>query len=298
MVSVCRGRSAPAAPTAAALLLPLIALAVVSTGSEVAGNRQGNGLRELYGDVLRRAPGSAAQLQTVLEQQPYVSVVLVMRNDDYGGNLLHRFERAIADLAEAALRHGLHYELVVVEWNPPPARPRLREAVRWPALLLDVRVITVPENLHAQAACRGWEYEAKNLGVSLARGKFVLASNCDIILADALISFLAAQTLRQDSFYRANRHDCVELVPPYLSAREVCLFLCVYHIMYIYIYYINIICTRALALSLSHTHTHVTVRRSPSAVRTMCVCVCVCARARTHARACMSACVHTHTHMP
>ena len=106
------------------------------------------------------------------------------------------------NISQAALRYGLHYELIVIEWNPPDARPRLREAVLWPELLLDVRVITVPEDLDKQAACRGWEYEAKNLGVSLARGKFVLASNCDIILADALVRFLAAQTLYIESVKR------------------------------------------------------------------------------------------------
>jgi hypothetical protein len=177
-------------------------------------------VREMYEHALHKKHGAIERLQDVLELEPYVSVVLAMRNDDYGGNLLHRFERAIADLAEAALRHGLHYELVVIEWNPPPDRVRLREAVRWPAALLDVRIITVPEEVHRAAACRGWEYEAKNLGVSLARGKFVLTSNADIILSDSLVHFLASQVLRTDSFYRADRLDCIELIPRNYTATD------------------------------------------------------------------------------
>ena len=92
------GRSS-ATLAVAAWLLSLIVL--VSTGSHAQAYRQGKSMRDVYQGVLRRDADSAEQLQTVMEQQPYVSVVLVMRNDDYGGNLLHRFERAISDLAEA-----------------------------------------------------------------------------------------------------------------------------------------------------------------------------------------------------
>jgi len=157
---------APASRLLFALLL-LSASAGPGSGSAHEGQR----LREMYQDAQLRHQGGAERLRELLEQPPYLSVVLVMRNDDYGGNLLHRFERAISDLAEAGLRHGLRYELIVIEWNPPAGRQCLREAVRWPEALVDVRVVTVPEEVHTEAACRGWEYEAKNLGVSLAHGK-------------------------------------------------------------------------------------------------------------------------------
>ena len=157
---------APASRLLLALLL-LCASAAPGAGSGHKGQR----LSEMYRDAQLGRKGGMGRLREVLEQPPYLSVVLVMRNDDYGGNLLHRFERAISDLAEAGLRHGLRYELIVIEWNPPAGRQRLREAVRWPEALLDVRVVNVPEEVHTEAACRGWEYEAKNLGVSLAHGK-------------------------------------------------------------------------------------------------------------------------------
>jgi len=191
--------------------------------SRVEARDWGTQMHELNDGVRLENHGTHGSMEWVrrrLQQQPYVSVVLVMRNDDYGGNLLHRFERSIADLAEAALHHGLHYELLIIEWNPPAAHARLREAVAWPDALLDVRIITVSANLHAEALCLGWEYEAKNLGVALARGKFVLTSNADIILSDALVAFLATQALNDDSFYRADRHDCIELIPRnYTAAR-------------------------------------------------------------------------------
>lgn len=158
------------------LLLSALLLLLLSRSPSAGASHRGQYLRELYRDPHR--------LQEMLEQPPYLSIVLVMRNDDYGGNLLHRFERAISDLAEVGLREGLQYELIVIEWNPPAGRRRLRDAVRWPQALLGVRIVTVPEAVHAEAACRGWEYEAKNLGVSLSHGKVndYLRARCHLLL--------------------------------------------------------------------------------------------------------------------
>ena len=141
-----------------------------------------------------------------------------MRNDDYGGHLLHRFHRSIQTLGELALKHALTVELVVVEWNPPPDTPRLRDALLWPDSLLDVlivaparpparppvrrlrgpeaprrhRQITVPAETHARlGAPREWQYEAKNVGVQRARGAFVLTTNADVILSDAAVALIA-----------------------------------------------------------------------------------------------------------
>jgi hypothetical protein len=107
------GRSSSATLAVAAWLLSLIVL--VSTGSHAQAHRQGKSMRDVYQGVLRRDADSAEQLQTVMEQQPYVSVVLVMRNDDYGGNLLHRFERTIADLAEAHSQKSPTYVVAIYQ---------------------------------------------------------------------------------------------------------------------------------------------------------------------------------------
>ncbi|MDB5305838.1 MAG: hypothetical protein JWO38_40, partial [Gemmataceae bacterium] len=64
---------------------------------------------------------------------PYLSVVAAARNDDHGGNLLGRMQLFVNGLLEQCRRHRLPAELVLVEWNPPPDRPRLADALRWPA---------------------------------------------------------------------------------------------------------------------------------------------------------------------
>ena len=148
------------------------------------------------------------------EHVPYLSVVVILRNDDYGGRLLDRFQLSISTLASLALVHSLRMELIVIEWDPPPDALRLLNATEWPSALQDVTIVTVnPAELDVPS-CRGWEYEGKNLGVSLARGRFILTTNCDILFTEPLVRFLAEGTLGNDSFYRVDRHDVLDPVPP------------------------------------------------------------------------------------
>jgi len=69
----------------------------------------------------------------VSEQRPYLSVVVTSRNDDHGGNLRRRMQVFVSALVAQCRRHQLPAELIVVEWNPPSDRPRLAEALEWPA---------------------------------------------------------------------------------------------------------------------------------------------------------------------
>ena len=43
-------------------------------------------------------------------------------------------------------------------------------------------------------------------------------TNADIILSEALVEYLATRTLNENNFYRADRYDCIELIPANLSA--------------------------------------------------------------------------------
>ena len=65
--------------------------------------------------------------------RPYLSVVAPARNDDHGGDFLARMQTFVNALIGQAKRHHLSVELILVEWNPPPQRPKLAEALRWPA---------------------------------------------------------------------------------------------------------------------------------------------------------------------
>jgi len=116
-------------------------------------------------------------------------------------------------------RHGLDAELVVVEWNPPPDRPRLAQALRWPADLPPgrVRIIEVPPGRHRRyrhaEVLPLFQMIAKNAGIRRARGRFVLATNVDVLFSDELVRFLAEGRLEPERMYRIDRHDVMAGVP-------------------------------------------------------------------------------------
>ena len=52
---------------------------------------------------------------------PYLSLVVTTRNDDHGGNALGRMQAFVSGWIAQAKRYDIPSELIVVEWNPPPA---------------------------------------------------------------------------------------------------------------------------------------------------------------------------------
>ncbi len=153
------------------------------------------------------------------EEAPYLSVVAASRNDDHGGSLLGRMQTFVNAFIAQCRRHGLSAELILVEWNPPADRPPLAEALRWPEDLgpCQVRIIQVPQALHQRyqhaASLPLYQMIAKNVGIRRARGKFVLASNIDILFNDELMRFLAEKKLDPARMYRLDRFDVMADVP-------------------------------------------------------------------------------------
>lgn len=150
---------------------------------------------------------------------PYLSIVATSRNDDHGGGMLRRMRMFVRGLDQQAKRHGLHAELVLVEWNPPLDRPHLHEVLPPPApgSPLVIRYITVPNEVHRR--WRHWEtiplfqMIAKNAGIRRAQGEFVLSTNVDLLFSDSLCAFLARQELDPRKMYRANRCDVPQDIP-------------------------------------------------------------------------------------
>jgi hypothetical protein len=159
------------------------------------------------------------------ETQPYLSIVATTRNDDHGGDALARTQIFLDALAAQCERHGLDAELVLVEWNPPPDRPGLRDALRWPApgKHFEARIIEVPADIHARLAHSErlplFQMIAKNVGIRRARGQFALATNIDLIFSDELVRFLAERRLDPRLVYRVDRYD-VDVGIPDVSIDE------------------------------------------------------------------------------
>ncbi len=142
-----------------------------------------------------------------------LSIVIAARNDNYGGDFTERLQLAINVHLTYMARFNMDAELLIVEWNPPPERPPLVEALRWPDDLPAgrVRIIRVPSEVHARVPnpknMPMFEYMAKNAGLRRARGRFVLVTNADVLFSAALYRQLAVGTLDEGAFYRADRYD-------------------------------------------------------------------------------------------
>lgn len=145
--------------------------------------------------------------------EPYLSIVVTTRNDNHGGDLLFRTQVFVNAVFAQFDRFAIPVELVFVEWNPPPERPRLAEAISWPEEcdFVSVRIIEVGEHLHRKYEHADrlplFQMIAKNVGIRRARGTFVLATNIDIVFSDDLMRFFAARRLRSGRYYRTDRYD-------------------------------------------------------------------------------------------
>ena len=151
-------------------------------------------------------------IRRALTPQPYLSVVVATRNDDHGGDPLKRLQAFVNCFDVQCHRFGLDAEVIVVEWNPPPDRPRVSSLLRVPVPARCLyRFIDVPAELHRQFQFSDvlplFQMIAKNVGIRRARGRFVLATNIDIIFSNELIERIAARQLEPGRLYRVERHD-------------------------------------------------------------------------------------------
>lgn len=148
-----------------------------------------------------------------------ISFVVSARNDLHGGNFLSRFRTFARALALQADRFRLRSELVVVEWNPPAERPRLKDAFEWPSdsTGLSIRIIEVSPSLHKRYLHSGqlplYQMIAKNVGIRRSHGDFVLATTADLLFSNELVQFLASGDLDPEVLYRVDRYDVAPDIP-------------------------------------------------------------------------------------
>ena len=170
---------------------------------------------------------------------PYISLIVAARNDNHGGNMLTRMQAFLNAWLGQAKRYGLPSEIIIVEWNPPPNRPKLIDVLHWPADThpCEVRFIEVPPEVHGRFknadAIPLHQMIAKNTGIRRARGEFVLATNLDIIFSPELMRFLAERRLERRTLYRIDRHDVASDIPNSASAEQLTAY-CENHILRVF----------------------------------------------------------------
>ena len=104
-------------------------------------------------------------------------------------------------------------------WRPELSQTRMtiqmgsvemRRAARPESTFCSARIISVPAVLHQRFKyadrVQFFQMIAKNVAIRRARGRFVLATNIDIIFSDELMQYIARQQLDPTKMYRVDLH--------------------------------------------------------------------------------------------
>jgi hypothetical protein len=161
---------------------------------------------------------------------PYISVVVAARNDNHGGNMLRRMQAFLNAWFGQAARYDVPSEVIVVEWNPPADRPKLRECLELPSEPgpCVLRFVEVSSELHRTLpnpdAIPLHQMLAKNVGIRRARGRFILSTNIDIVFSAEFMRFVAECRLEHRTIYRMDRHDVSSEIPEKATLDELLAF--------------------------------------------------------------------------
>ena len=138
-----------------------------------------------------------------------ISIIVVGRNDNYGGEFEARLFATVGYNLEECAKRGIDCELVFVEWNPLADRPLLSHKVT--ETFDQARCFVVDEVIHRSVSQNRhialFEFHAKNAGARRARGEWLLLTNADDYLGREVLDFLQQGNFDPDTLYRAGFID-------------------------------------------------------------------------------------------
>jgi hypothetical protein len=147
---------------------------------------------------------------------PYLSIVLVARNDNYSGDFNDRLQNSIHWLTRLVEQNQLPAELVIVDYNPVAENEPLIKMLDWPKNRnhLDIRLLHVPAETHNQLinpevrkTVPLFEFNAKNMAIRRAKGEYILSTNADILFHPSIIKFITKRIPNRKRYYRTDRFD-------------------------------------------------------------------------------------------
>ena len=144
----------------------------------------------------------------------YLSIVAASRNDNHGNNLDERTNLFIKSLAENCKKYKIQSELLLVEWNQIPNTKTLADRLDLATNeYFHCKIVTVSQKHHLSLPnsdrLKFFQMIAKNVGIRRASGKFVLATNIDVIINQNLYQFISKKKLKEKTIYRCDRH-CIQ----------------------------------------------------------------------------------------
>jgi hypothetical protein len=145
---------------------------------------------------------------------PYLSVVVVSRNDNRGSDMFRRTWVCLNGIISQMERFKIDSEVVLVDWLPPPNRPLLKDAYPWPDDLKYCEIRTVVVSPLSLDRDYEWtdDYSIRdltpwNVGIRRSKGKFILSTVTDVLFSSDLINFISKKQLHEDFMYRIDRCD-------------------------------------------------------------------------------------------
>ena len=85
-------------------------------------------------------------------QGPRLSIILAVRNDNYGGDFIQRLENMLKWNIYFFELHKISTEFILVNYNPIPENPEIKSLVQLPPgrKYCTIRIISVPNSFHFQ----------------------------------------------------------------------------------------------------------------------------------------------------
>jgi hypothetical protein len=145
--------------------------------------------------------------------KPYLSIITPSRNDDYAGGIIPRLDYTTNILLEQLDSHKLDSEIILVDYNYDPNRPRLKEAIHLHQQTDYCTVKSIEVSPYYHKKYRYWEKlpvyvsVAVNIGHRRARGVFCVQKASDTIWSQDLVKTISQKQLREDRLYRCSRVD-------------------------------------------------------------------------------------------
>jgi len=142
-----------------------------------------------------------------------LSIVVTSRNDTHVERMEDRTQAFIDCVYMLAEKHKRRVELIIVEWNPPADRRLMASefSFKRESQYVSAVIYTVSKAIHSRYAWADslplYQMIAKNVGIRRARGKFILATNIDILLSSDLFLKITSGKLEERVLYRSNRWD-------------------------------------------------------------------------------------------
>lgn len=148
-----------------------------------------------------------------------LSIIMVTRNDGYGGNSNMRLANSLRQLF--LYTWSINVELIIVEWDPVTPYIFSDKDISKVISLnnnIDMKVIQVPKRYatipnYPNKTCNMFEYWGKNVGMRRAKGDWILITNIDDIFPKSLLDFMdmSIKTNRLDvnGFYLCSRHQYI-----------------------------------------------------------------------------------------